>query len=625
MQLVVETEEMNESYERHDQPANINITLWPHQLTMLARCIQYETQPVSLTDYGKLVRHRHICPGDYFKTHIGIIGDKVGSGKSYTVLALISSSSGTLSSNTVKSYGDNKLVLSFTEKCNVISTNMLVIPHNLVSQWRGYIARFSDTLMRDTIFVYKSSHVDDLVGNVNQIAEARLVVVSAPYYNKLVHIVSSVNFKLSRVIFDEVDNINLPNCMCIDSNFYWFVTASYINLLYPKGYYRYDTNINKTVWYAHGLRNSGFVRNIFLDLYSTLSVDFVQVLVLKNNEAYIETSITLPPVQQHIVACTSPIEISILDGYTDIEVIRSLNARDIASAMRHLKPSHLTTEENIISLQIAKYTQEIFNYGIRIQAMFQMTYDTEEQREADIQKVTKKKDDVESKVDGIQNRIRSSNTCCICYEPMVSKTVTPCCSHAFCFACLNIWLSNNRSCPMCKAALTSGDLLVVDDRGSSLEDDDPEASIAAAGREAARFDVDPAYDKVRNLEMLLRSKMTSSSKVLIFSSYDMSFQCISNVLKKVDMEFRCLKGNEQHIRATVKRYREQDLNVLFINARNFGSGMNLENTTDIILFHKMDTEIEKQVIGRAQRFGRTTPLRLWYLLHENEMLVRQEA
>jgi hypothetical protein len=494
---------------------------------------------------------------------------------------------------------------------------MLVIPHNLVSQWRGYIAQFSDTLMSKTIFVYKSSHVDDLVGNVDLIAEARLVVVSAPYYNKVVHIVSSVNFKLSRVIFDEVDNINLPNCMCIDSNFYWFVTASYMNLLYPKGYYRYDANINKTVWYAHGLRNSGFVRNIFLDLYSTLSVDFVQVLVLKNCEEYIETSITLPPIQQHIVVCTSPIEISILDGYTDNEVIRSLNARDIASAMRHLKPSHMTTEENIISLQISKYTQEIFNYGIRINALFQMTYDTEEMREADILKITRKKQDVESKVDGIRSRIKTSNTCCICYEPMPSKTVTPCCSHAFCFVCLGTWLTTSRSCPMCKAALCSKDLMVVDDREGGVE--------AGGDMEVdEELDVDPAYDKVRNLEMLLRSKMSATSKVLIFSSYDMSFHCISNVLKKAGMEFRCLKGNEQHIRAIVKRYREQDLNVLFINAKNFGSGLNLENTTDIILFHKMDTEIEKQVIGRAQRFGRTAPLRLWYLLHENEMSARPD-
>jgi SNF2 family DNA or RNA helicase len=114
--------------------------------------------------------------------------------------------------------------------------------------------------------------------------------------------------------------------------------------------------------------------------------------------------------------------------------------------------------------------------------------------------------------------------------------------------------------------------------------------------------------------------MTSSSKVLIFSSYEMSFQSISNVVQKMGMTSRCLKGNDSQIRSMIKKYKEEDLNVLFINARNFGSGMNLENTTDIVLFHKMDTEIEKQVIGRAQRFGRTCPLKLWYLLHDNEMV-----
>ncbi|MEW5315166.1 MAG: hypothetical protein WDW38_006613 [Sanguina aurantia] len=37
------------------------------------------------------------------------------------------------------------------------------------------------------------------------------------------------------------------------------------------------------------------------------------------------------------------------------------------------------------------------------------------------------------------------------------------------------------------------------------------------------------------------------------------------------------------------------------------------------MFHALNTEIEKQVIGRAHRMGRTTDLRVWHLLHENEM------
>jgi hypothetical protein len=512
--------------------------------------------------------------------------------------------------NTIKSYGENKLILGFTEKCKVIPTNLLVIPHNLMGQWQSYIHKYSSWLEARTMFIFREKHIDKLLENIDMVHTNKLIVVTSTCYNKLAHILSSMNYKLQRVIFDEIDNINLPNCMCIDSTFYWFVTASYINLLYPKGFYRYDARLNKTVWYAQGLRNSGFVKNIFLDLYSSLSMDFVQILVLRNNDDYIRASVTLPPIQQRFVQCTSPIEISILNGFADYEVIRSLNARDLTSAIRCLKPSHMCTEENIVALQIAKFTQEIHNFTIRLQSIHQMTFDTEEMRSVELEKVQKKKDEIEYKVDGIKERIRNTNTCCICYETMCSKTIAPCCSNAFCFACLNIWLQKTKMCPMCKHVLFPKDLLVVDKETNENE----------RGVDENEMVLDPRNDKLQNLEILLKTKMTSSSKVLIFSSYEMSFQSISNVVQKMGMTSRCLKGNDSQIRSMIKKYKEEDLNVLFINARNFGSGMNLENTTDIVLFHKMDTEIEKQVIGRAQRFGRTCPLKLWYLLHDNEMV-----
>ena len=50
-----------------------------------------------------------------------------------------------------------------------------------------------------------------------------------------------------------------------------------------------------------------------------------------------------------------------------------------------------------------------------------------------------------------------------------------------------------------------------------------------------------------------------------------------------------------------------------------GCGMNFENTTDIILMHKIKPEMEKQVIGRAQRPGRKSVLHIHRLLHQNEL------
>ena len=55
-----------------------------------------------------------------------------------------------------------------------------------------------------------------------------------------------------------------------------------------------------------------------------------------------------------------------------------------------------------------------------------------------------------------------------------------------------------------------------------------------------------------------------------------------------------------------------------MNARHFGAGLNIEAATHVILFHRMAEEIEKQIIGRAYRFGRQKDLEVIHLLHANE-------
>ena len=46
--------------------------------------------------------------------------------------------------------------------------------------------------------------------------------------------------------------------------------------------------------------------------------------------------------------------------------------------------------------------------------------------------------------------------------------------------------------------------------------------------------------------------------------------------------------------------------------------MNLENTTHLVFMHATDSRLVEQVMGRAQRHGRTAPLNVIYLLNESE-------
>ena len=607
----VDVEELSEVSRTCQQPEKIKIKLWPHQLTMLNRCLEYENQQILLREF-RSVADRCLSEDDHIRTQIGIIGDAVGSGKSHTILSLVLSDNRFNIDKTLKSYGNNKVVICFNERRQAINLNLLVIPHNLVVQWQSYIKESCPDLKHAMIF--KEKHVTEFVSNMDKVHDTTLAVVTSSFYNKLANVLASRSLKLHRVIFDEVDNINIPSCLAIESNFYWFVTASYVNLLYPRGFYRYDPRLRKTVCYAEGLKNSGFIKDMFMDLYNNLSVDFVKLLVLKNKDDYIKSSIVLPHLQCRDIRCMTPAEINILNGYTDHEIIRSLNAGDIASAIRMLTPSAVTAEDNIVALQIARFQKDIHNYNIRIEFTRNMDFDSEDNRQAELDRLERRRADVEAKVNGIQERIKTSNTCCICYDAINVKTVVPCCSNTYCFTCLNIWLAKHQICPLCKSPVSSKDLLVVGEDVANMDADVASCSSSGAQEEV----LSENNDKLKNLEILLKKELGVNRKVLIFSSYEMSFQSISNVLVSNGMSYKCLKGNDAQIRKILHRYKNEDLNVLLVNARNFGTGLNLENTTDVVMFHKLNTEIEKQVVGRAQRYGRTAPLNVWYLLHDNE-------
>jgi hypothetical protein len=141
-------------------------------------------------------------------------------------------------------------------------------------------------------------------------------------------------------------------------------------------------------------------------------------------------------------------------------------------------------------------------------------------------------------------------------------------------------------------------------------------------------------DKIKNLEVILRARLGgrgSSSpsvpalpknKVMLFIAFESDGSLdrwLSPLLNSLGIQWRFLKGNHNTTAAIEREYRHGDIDLLLVNTKNYGSGLNCENTTDVILMHKFDSDIEHQVVGRAQRMGRTAPLNVWYMVFDNEM------
>ncbi len=602
---------LNEDSDKYNIDLNkLKIKLHPHQLTLLQACINFENEKMYLKKYKNLVDNYNVGENDYIRTNMGVIGDKVGSGKSYVILALILFNK-CIHNSQIESYGLNNIFINITSPLETYKTNLLVIPHNLYYQWKKYITNITD----DKDFKYKlicrKKELQEFILDTKKLNNYDLILVTDTNFKIISNLILLNNIKINRLIFDEIDSLNIPSNKKLNSNFYWFITASFSNLLFPKGYGFYDKRLNVYIRKASGLNNKGYITDLFTNIFYNMKEEFSHLLVLKNDDDYIDKSFNIPIPNQYIIECKDPISTILLNGIVDKNVINCLNANNNKGAIELFNSRQKITEENIINIVIEKFIDQIKNLDIQIEAYSQMIFNSDNEinlreRNSRIEKLKEKRDILNTKINDIKQRINNNNLCSICYEDIQDKTLVKCCSNIFCFKCINLWLCQKASCPLCKEKLGPDDLYLIQEKENEIQNEILDTD-----------EINKNFDKLQNLEILLKNKK-EGSKYLIFSEYDISFDNIIKIFEN-KYKYSYLKGNKYIIQRILNDYKEGDLDILLVNIHNYGSGLNLENTTDIVMFHKFDANIENQVIGRAQRFGRKESLNIHYLLNQNEI------
>lgn len=131
-------------------------------------------------------------------------------------------------------------------------------------------------------------------------------------------------------------------------------------------------------------------------------------------------------------------------------------------------------------------------------------------------------------------------------------------------------------------------------------------------------DTPSKLDKVR--EMCDTIKQHSDTKWIFFSDDDAIFDQIAPILREKGVTYVTMdEGTIVKTEAAIQRYKtDPDTRALFINSMRDGCGLNLENTSHVVFLHYTNPHMAEQVIGRAQRPGRTCRLEVICLYHENE-------
>ena len=68
----------------------------------------------------------------------------------------------------------------------------------------------------------------------------------------------------------------------------------------------------------------------------------------------------------------------------------------------------------------------------------------------------------------------------------------------------------------------------------------------------------------------------------------------------------------------LNKFKSGEINIILLNTQYAGSGIDISDATDIIIFHNMGID-KQQAIGRAQRVGRITELYIHNLCYEHEL------
>jgi len=565
---------------------NLKLTLKEHQKKSLNSMITLEKGDIKIKDNILL------------NSKIGILGDCVGSGKSLTILALISSNKNTYISKNISSYGCNNIQILSTHDGIIKNTTLIVVPHSLVKQWEDYIKQYTKY---EYIKINNKKSYDAYEATKNY----DIILISSTLYNEFIFNFNNKNIQWNRVVFDEADTINIPSCSYPKTNFTWFITSTIQNLLFVNGYY-YITSEQarfpryKRI-YLNGVKKNGYIKETCKNITPECDV-ILPYIIIKNKNEFIKKSFDIHEPNVNYIHCKNLAILSILDGVVNNEILSRLNAGDTDGALEMLD-CNINTKKNIIEHVTSDIQTKINNLNQELNFLNSLTYS----RSYDIEQNNKKKEQVIKDIDRHNDNLNNiklridkfeDNFCPICIDTLETPICClSCCKNLFCMKCITLALQRKEECPLCRSYVTNDSINVIHEK-----------SVKNINNRPSKTDV-----------LLKIVKEEKSKKILIFSSYENTFNIIETILNNNNISYSKLSGNYNHINYKLNLYKNGSLNILLLNSQNFGTGLNLEKTTDIIFYHKMNKDLEQQVIGRAQRFGRENVLNIHMLCYDNEL------
>jgi len=538
------------------QPSNINVRLFPHQLSSIYNMEQMEkTRKINISDTHTIY------------TQIGFNADPVGYGKTLSMIGLIARDKMEWDLNTLhnnKNYSTGlggKIVECKITKYSRIPATLVLVSQSTIGQW--------EYELRKTTLTFSSVKTKRNIGSCEPF-ENDVILIIPTMYNLFIR--EHVNYFWKRFIFDEPAYIKIPSMKEVKTGFYWFVCANpYI------------------IYFSHRNCKNSFMKTIFSDVNNRYYLnEFLDNLIVRNPLEFVQQSFIMPETifLEHL--CYQPI-FNIVKNFVCDNIRRMVEAGNIEEAITSLGGKKT---DDIISLVQKKKQDELLEIESKIR-IYVIRND-----QVKINKWVSRKNSIGEELNSIKDKFeeRLNNICNICMEPLNHPILEPNCQNLFCGSCLLTWLSRVQKCPLCRNAINSSDLVYIKNSG--------EEGTKSAERKTGSLE--RKMTKIEKVIDIIRDK--PNGKFIIFSDYERIFSPICEALIDNNITFIDIKGTSTSRQNSLDNFKNGNITVLFLNSSINAAGINLQEATDIILYHIMSESTINQIIGRANRIGRKSPL-----------------
>lgn len=636
--------ELGENDPYAEEPKKIKVTLKPHQLTSLHKCIVMETQRTlhynvsDISPYMLNTRARErdvrdtILQGQFeISTNVGVIGDIVGYGKTFIALGIISEvpcqdiylersrmfchhgcHSSYFRGVSAIPQASTSTSTSHTGIDSCFHTTLVVVPRGPVYiQWKNAIQKQTSLkcLFIDNMFFVKAN-MPPSKSTRSELKEYfeqyDMVLIKSTTLKSLwdfyiINCFSNVSsayvkedhpfYGWDRIMIDEAHD-ELSKVHSMRYKFLWLITSTHEMILH----HMYNCN--------------GYISHTLKDV---LDEEKMLYMLVKSRPDYVRKSFNLPRVNELYYICKLSSNLVAIQSFISPAIMLKIHANDIVGAIKDLGGTD-ESEDNLVDLVCKdlqcnihdKMNEIAFVEGLQ-------TASNDQQRAQRIQSLKNDLDRLHAKQDMLKSRITqlAEQQCPICLSSFENPILLNC-THIFCGACLMNYLHTNRDardCPMCRNTIEASKLIAIVKYPiqKAIQLDDDEAKRLKNGH----------YTKEEVLMKIIHNN--EHGRFLVFSKQDASFIKIKQLLTSQQILYAEIKGSTGQMMNILERFKAGTIRVVLLNTHHAGSGIDLSCATDVIIFHHMGQE-KTQAIGRAQRVGRTQPLNVHFLYYPSECL-----